>query len=97
MHCGLWLLTGPFQMLLLQTDWQMFAPFGDVGRAYQCMEEPTPRLNEYLVGPTTFPSLRLGEFGQFLRLSRGHETPNLSGGVHRAAARTNLWQRDYSG
>jgi len=47
MHCGLWLLTGPFQMLLLQTDWQMFAPFGDVGRAYQCMEEPTPRLNEF--------------------------------------------------
>jgi hypothetical protein len=44
---GLWLLTGPFQMIGLEIDPEILAMFGYAGRDYECSEEPTPRLNKF--------------------------------------------------
>jgi hypothetical protein len=44
---GLLLLTGPFQMMWLETDPEILAMFGYAGRDYECSEEPTPRLNKF--------------------------------------------------
>jgi hypothetical protein len=45
--CGLRLLTGPFQMMWMETDRDILATFGDARREYECSEEPAPRLNKF--------------------------------------------------
>jgi hypothetical protein len=41
------LLTGPFQMMWMETDRDFIATLGDVGWDYECSKEPTPRLNKF--------------------------------------------------
>ena len=48
---GLQLLTGPFQMMWMETNRDILATFGDAGRVYECSEKPTPSLNKFSQEP----------------------------------------------
>jgi hypothetical protein len=52
-HLGPRLLTGPFQMMWLETNRDILATLGDAGRGYEGSEKPTPCLHKF--NPIIFP------------------------------------------
>ncbi|MGB7938740.1 MAG: hypothetical protein WCF72_08985, partial [Pseudolabrys sp.] len=45
------LLTSPFQMMWLETNRDILATFGDVGRGYECSEKAPPCLHKFSQDP----------------------------------------------